>query len=66
MHGFAFDVELLLLAKKAGLTIGEIAIDWYHTGSSSVRLALGASAFVDVVRIQLNDLLGRYRAPERQ
>lgn len=66
MHGFAFDVELLLLAKKAGLTIGEIAIDWYHTGSSSVSLALGASAFVDVVRIQLNDLLGRYRAPERQ
>ena len=63
LRGFAFDVEALHLSRKAGLSIGEIAIDWRYPGDSSVSLRRGASAFVDILRIRLNDLLGRYRLP---
>lgn len=35
--GFAFDVEILFLARKAGLTIQEVGIDWYYREQSKVR-----------------------------
>ena len=60
LPGFAFDVEVLYLAQKLGFSVGEIAIDWHHHGGSKVSLAKGASAFADILRVRLNDLLGRY------
>ena len=36
-YGFAFDVEILFLARKAGLTIQEVGIDWYYREQSKVR-----------------------------
>lgn len=37
IHGFAFDVELLYLAGRAGLTVKEVGIDWYYRELSKVR-----------------------------
>jgi glycosyltransferase involved in cell wall biosynthesis len=36
--GWAFDVELLMRAKKNGLIIKEVPVEWHHQGESKVRL----------------------------
>ena len=66
LPGFAFDVEVLYLARKAGFTIGEIAIDWYYFSGSKVTLSKGASAFADILRVRLNDLMGCYSRPRSE
>lgn len=38
LEGFSFDVELLYLAKKSGFSIKEVAVDWYDSKNSRVRL----------------------------
>ncbi|HUE49621.1 MAG TPA: dolichyl-phosphate beta-glucosyltransferase [Candidatus Dormibacteraeota bacterium] len=38
IDGFAFDVELLFLARRAGLQIREIPVHWNHSAGSKVRL----------------------------
>ena len=37
INGFAFDVELLYLAQRAGLRIREIPVRWNHAEGSTVR-----------------------------
>jgi dolichyl-phosphate beta-glucosyltransferase len=37
-QGFAFDVELLARAERAGLRVTEVPIDWNDAGGSKVRL----------------------------
>ncbi|MCH7736082.1 MAG: glycosyltransferase family 2 protein [Chloroflexi bacterium] len=37
VDGFAFDVELLHLARKLGLTYSEVGVDWYYRSQSKVR-----------------------------
>ena len=37
MDGFSFDVELLYLARKLGLTFEEVGVDWYYRSGSKVR-----------------------------
>ena len=40
INGFAFDMEVLFLAKKSNLIITEIGIDWYYKDLSKVRPGL--------------------------
>lgn len=63
IHGFAFDVELLFLARRAGFTVLEVGITWRCRKDSRVRFGKGAAAFLDVIRVRLNALLGRYTWP---
>jgi dolichyl-phosphate beta-glucosyltransferase len=49
--GFAFDVEMLALARQHRLTIREIGVTWHGDQESRVALAGGAAAFLDVLRI---------------
>lgn len=65
LMGFGFDVEVLFLARKAGLSIGEVAIDWTYHGPGTMTLRKGALGFMDVVRVRMNHLMGRYRAVRR-
>ena len=37
MDGFTFDAEVLFLARKMGLNIKEIGVDWYYREGSKVR-----------------------------
>ena len=60
LDGWAFDVELLVMAKKAGFGVGEVPIDWYYGEGSKMTLAKGIVAVFDVAKVGLNNLLGRY------
>ncbi len=60
LDGWAFDVELLFLARKAGFSVGEAPIDWRYDPDSRVSLLKGGFAFLDVLRVRLNDILGKY------
>lgn len=61
IEGFAFDVELLWLARRAGFEILEVGVVWVCRRDSRVRVGRGAAAFADVASINLRHLRGRYR-----
>lgn len=61
IDGFAFDVEVLLLARLAGIRVREIGIDWRAKGDSRVTLWRGTTAFADILRVRWNLWRGRYR-----
>lgn len=59
--GFAFDVEVLFLARRNGLRVREIPITSTFDAGTRVRpWRDGLSMVADVLRIRLNSLLGRY------
>jgi glycosyltransferase involved in cell wall biosynthesis len=60
LDGFGFDVEVLFLARKSGATIRELAIDWYYYLGSKVTLMKGLNGFLDIARVRLNHMRGRY------
>lgn len=52
--GYAFDVEVLQRAQRAGMDIVELPIEWHHVEASRVRpLRDGARMAVDAVRIRV-------------
>ena len=61
IDGFAFDVELLFLARSAGFGVREVGIEWHARADSRVSLWRGTSAFADVVRVRWNAWRGVYR-----
>ena len=59
--GLAFDVEVLYLARKQGLRVLEIPIDWHHNRDSKVRIGVDSFSMVrDTLRMRLHDLKGGY------
>jgi dolichyl-phosphate beta-glucosyltransferase len=60
ISGFAFDVELLVLARRAGFEVREAGIVWHGRTDSRVAVWRGAAAFGDVLRVWWNALTGRY------
>ena len=57
----AFDVELLYLARKQGLKVVEIPIDWHHHRDSRTRAGIDSlSMFVDAIGVRVRDLTGGY------
>jgi dolichyl-phosphate beta-glucosyltransferase len=60
ISGFAFDVELLVLAGRAGFDVRETGIVWRGRADSRVAISRGAAAFGDVLRIRWKALTGRY------
>jgi glycosyltransferase involved in cell wall biosynthesis len=61
IDGFAFDVELLFLARRAGIPVSEVGIDWHCRIDSRVGMGRGGAAFVDILRVRWNAWRGRYR-----
>jgi len=51
-NGFAFDVELLLLARVMGVRIREEPIDWAEQGRSTIRLAHILHMVIDLFLIR--------------
>ena len=53
LDGFSFDVEVLFLARRSGMTIAEIGVDWHYRDHSKVRPFRDAlSMAVDLLRIR--------------
>lgn len=49
---WAFDVEVIAVAQAAGLRITEVPVEWTNSPTSTVGLAGGLAAFLDLVRIR--------------
>jgi dolichyl-phosphate beta-glucosyltransferase len=52
LDGFAFDVEALVLARRAGFKIREVAVTWRNDEQSRVSFGRGLAAFVDLFRLR--------------
>jgi len=58
--GFAFDVELIALARACGYRVVEVPVAWDYEGHSTVSLfSNGPAMLVDLARIALRRLLRR-------
>ncbi len=59
--GWTFDVEILFIARKRGMQVIEIPINWYFNSGSRVRILRdSATMFADLFRIRLNNQKGVY------
>jgi len=64
---YAFDVEILFVARKWGLTALEVPVVWRHSEDSKVRLFPDAPLTgLDLIRIHLFNLLGLYRRESQE
>lgn len=65
--GFAFDVEVLLIAQRLGYRITELPVTFaFHGEVSTVKvIETACRALVDLVRIYLWDRRGKYRGDDR-
>ncbi len=60
--GWGFDVEILYIAKKRGLRILEMPIDWYHEPSSKINPVGDSIRMVkDAVLARWRGIIGAYR-----
>lgn len=61
IDGFGFDVEVLYVARKMGIGITEVPIDWYYSPSSRVDpIRDTLRMFNDVLQVRANDRRGLY------
>lgn len=57
----SFDVEVLFLARKKGLRIAEVPVNWRHVGTERVQAVSDSiEALKDVLRIRINSFRGKY------
>ena len=63
LYGFAFDVEILFLARRGKLRIREVPIDWYYRGQSKVSPLKDSFLMSrDILKIRWHNLRRRYRS----
>ena len=61
LDGFAFDAEILFLARRRGFSLAEVGIDWHYQSESKVRpVRDGWRTLRDLVIIRYRSLAGRY------
>jgi dolichyl-phosphate beta-glucosyltransferase len=61
IEGLSFDVEILYMARKRGLTLKEVPVVWRHSEGSRVRFAPDAFQMAwDLFKIRWNDVKGKY------
>ena len=61
LTGWAFDVELLYIARRHGYQIVEIPIDWYFNADSKISVIRDSlRMFLDLLRIRFNAWRGLY------
>jgi len=64
LAGFAFDVEVLYLARKYGYRIEELGIEWHFDDDSRVRPGIDTLGMVkELLMIRVRDAFGVYRTP---
>lgn len=61
IDGFAFDVEILFLARRMGYKIKEVPVRWLNSPNSRVKIMRDpVKMFFELFRIRANWLFGRY------
>lgn len=50
-HGLSFDAEIIYLARRLGVDIAVVPIEWHDVGGSRIRLSMAAAAYLDLLRI---------------
>ncbi len=66
LSGFAFDVEVLFIARKLGYQIAEIPIRWRNDPNTKINiLRHGSNMIADLLRIRWNDWKGLYNRTEK-
>ena len=61
LDGFGFDVEVLFIAKSLHYRCLEIGVRWDNVEGTKVSTWRGLLAFLDILRVRWNGILGRYR-----
>jgi len=64
INRFAFDVELIYLARKNNFKVLELPVEWINNFDSSVRWHSYITTFWQVLGIKINDLTGKYKMPK--
>ncbi|MDO8561106.1 MAG: glycosyltransferase family 2 protein [bacterium] len=59
--GFAFDIEILALAKRLGFKMAIIPVRWHFEADSKVTLKAYLNVFLDVFHIRWNFISGKYK-----
>jgi dolichyl-phosphate beta-glucosyltransferase len=63
LYGWAFDVEILFIARQWGYKVVELPVPWYFNPDSKVNVLRDSYQMAaDLLRIRLNDIQGRYHA----
>lgn len=63
INGWAFDVELLFIARRLGYDIVEIPINWYYRANSRINpLGDAVKMFREVLKIRINGWRGVYNS----
>ena len=61
---WGFDPELLFIARKFGLKMTEVPVEWAHDDRSKINpIVDGIKMFWELLRIRVNGLAGRYERP---
>lgn len=64
IEGFSFDLELLYVARRWGLRVDEVGVNWVDAPGSTVDPAREAIRFLrDIARIRVRSLRGAYHRP---
>jgi dolichyl-phosphate beta-glucosyltransferase len=63
LSGFAFDVEVLFIARKLGYRITEVPIRWRNDPNTKIKiLKHGSNMLADLLRIRWNNWKGMYNS----
>ncbi|CAN5639051.1 glycosyltransferase family 2 protein [soil metagenome] len=64
VEGWAFDIEALFIARRRGLRIREVPIEWHYRRESHVRMLRdGAGMFGELLRMRIRARRGKYDLP---
>jgi dolichyl-phosphate beta-glucosyltransferase len=66
---WGFDMEVLTIAIARGYTIKEVGVSWTEHGGGHLPLKAYAESLIDLAKIQINKLSGKYappKSPERE
>jgi glycosyltransferase involved in cell wall biosynthesis len=61
IHRWAFDVEILAIARKLKLKIDEAPVTWLNDGASTVRFSGMVKMLFEVLQVRLNLWSGKYK-----
>ena len=61
LNGFGFDVEVLFIAQSLKYRCVEVGVRWNNVEGTKVSTWRGLLAFLDILRVRWNGILGKYR-----